>query len=158
LIFDRLKPAVNLLPEEYPLLDWPSRQLYPDKRHGLRFALGHVVIFCIERPWIIIATALLLTIASCTYVVRNFTIETDVNKLVSADVLWRKQELAFSQSFPQQLGTIFVVVEAPSVELVGQATTALTHELSRRQDLFQSVDEPGIQPVLCSQRFVIRAD
>ena len=105
-----------------------------------------VLIFCIRRPWIVITVAVLLTIASCIYIARNFAIDTDVNKLISSDLSWRKQELAFSQAFPQHVGTIFVVVSAPSAERVAGATTALTQELSKNQDLFQSVNEPGSNP------------
>ncbi|MGC1350446.1 MAG: hypothetical protein WA858_11785, partial [Xanthobacteraceae bacterium] len=42
--------------------------------------------------------------------------------------------------------TIFVVVSATSAERVAGATTALTQELSKNQDLFQSVNEPGSNP------------
>jgi uncharacterized protein len=112
----------------------------------LRSALGRTLIFCTERPWIIIVIAGLLTIASWLYTARHFAIDTDIDKLVSSDVLWRKRELAFSQIFPQQAQAIFAVVEAPSAELTAQATTALMQRLSRRHDLFRSVDEPGSNP------------
>ncbi len=42
----------------------------------------------------------LLTITSGIYVAQNFKIDTDINKLISPDPPWRKQELAFSRAFP----------------------------------------------------------
>jgi hopanoid biosynthesis associated RND transporter like protein HpnN len=85
-------------------------------------------------------------LASCIYIARHFAIDTEINRLISSDLPWRKQELAFSEAFPQHVGTIFAVVDAPSAELTANATTALMQQLSRHKDLFQSVDEPKSNP------------
>jgi hopanoid biosynthesis associated RND transporter like protein HpnN len=105
-----------------------------------------VLNFCTPRSWTIIAISGLLTLASCIYISRHFTIDTEINKLISPDLPWRKQELAFSDAFPQHTGTIFAVVEARSAELVASATIALAQQLSKRKDLFQSVDDPKSNP------------
>jgi hopanoid biosynthesis associated RND transporter like protein HpnN len=124
----------------FPFL--PNEQGYGTQKS----TLARVLIFCTRRSWTIIAIAGLLTLASCIYIARNFTIDTEINKLISPDLPWRKQELSFSEAFPQQGGTIFAVVEAPSAELAANATTALAQQLARRKDLFQSVDEPKSNP------------
>jgi uncharacterized protein len=128
-----------------PKLSFPF--LPGDQGDGtLESTLARALIFCTRRSWTVIAIAGLLTLASCIYIARHFTIDTEINKLISPDLPWRKQELAFSEAFPKQVGTILAVVEAPSAELAANATTALAQQLSRRKDLFQSVDEPKSDP------------
>jgi hopanoid biosynthesis associated RND transporter like protein HpnN len=101
--------------------------------------------FCTRHAWIIVVLAGLLAITSGTYVAQNFKIDTDINKLISPDLPWRKQELAFSRAFPQH--AITAVVDAPTSELATNASSALMHELSKRKDLFESVEDPQSSPL-----------
>ena len=87
----------------------------------------------------------LLAIASGIYVAQNFKIDTDINKLISPDLPWRKQELAFSRAFPQH--AITAVIDAPTSELAASASSALMRELSKRKDLFDSVEDPQSSPL-----------
>ena len=87
----------------------------------------------------------LLAITSGIYVARNFKIDTDINKLISPDLPWRKQELAFFQAFPQH--AITAVVDAPTSELATSASSALVQELSKRKELFESVEDPQSSPL-----------
>jgi uncharacterized protein len=97
---------------------------------------------CIRRPWIVVILAILVTAAAGGYAVKNFALNADINKLISSDLPGRKRELAFNKLFPQY-DLIVAVVQAPTPELVGQATAALTQALAKRQDLFRSVSAPG---------------
>ena len=108
----------------------------------LKDKLAFVVGSCTRVAWFIIALAAVLALVSGIYGARHFAIDTDINRLISPDLPWRQQELAFSRAFPQQTGTIFAVLDAPTFELASQASTALTKRLSGQQDLFRSVDEP----------------
>src|SRR5579871_4209625 len=105
-----------------------------------------VIAFCTRRAWWIIAAAALLTVASCVYIARDFAISTDVNALISADQPWRKRELAYQAVFPQGTQLILAVIEAPNAESTGAAADALTAELARDKDLFNSVDDLGGGP------------
>ena len=87
----------------------------------------------------------LLALASGIYVAQNFKIDTDINKLISPELPWRKQELAFSRAFPQH--AITAVVDAPTSELATSASSALMQELSKRKDLFESVEDPQSSPL-----------
>jgi hopanoid biosynthesis associated RND transporter like protein HpnN len=109
----------------------------------LKAKLALVTAFCTRHAWLVIALAALLCGISALYAVRHFAIDTDINKLISPDLPWRKQELAFSRAFPQRYGTIFAVVDAPTAELASAASAALTRSLAGRKDLFVTVDEPG---------------
>ncbi len=97
--------------------------------------------FCVHYAWPVIGLALVLTIASSWYAATHFSMTTDINKLISTDIPWRKRELLFEKAFPQyQL--IVAVIEAPTPELVAEASDALTARLSQRKDLFSSVQQP----------------
>jgi hypothetical protein len=104
--------------------------------------LASTVGICTRRAWSVIALAAVLAFVSSIYATRHFSIDTDINRLISPDLPWRQQELAFSRAFPQRNGTIFAVVEAPTVELASGASTALAQRLSGQAELFRSVQEP----------------
>ena len=55
---------------------------------------------------------------------RHFAITTDINKLISPDLDWRQREIAYEKAFPGSFGSILVVVDAPTPELVGRGRRA----------------------------------
>ena len=99
-----------------------------------------VVRFCTRFPWLIIVIALCATAASTVYCVKHFAINTDINKLISPDLDWRKREFAFEKDFPGHYGSTLVVVEAPTAELSQRAGAALAEKLGAQRDLFPSVE------------------
>jgi uncharacterized protein len=96
-----------------------------------------------RHPLKIILAFLILTFVSGLYVVRHFSINTDVNALISADLPWRQRELAYESAFPQSTHGILAVVDAPTPELASAAATALADQLSEHNGLFRSVEELG---------------
>ena len=108
----------------------------------LKAKLAFIVGNCRRHAWSVIALAAVLAFVSGIYTSRHFAIDTDINRLISPDLPWRQQELAFSRAFPQRDGTIFAVVDAATTELASQAGAALAGRLSGQEDLFRSVDEP----------------
>ena len=97
--------------------------------------------FCVHYAWPVIGVALVLTVASSWYAATHFSMTTDINKLISTDMPWRQRELAFEKAFPQY-ELIVAVIEAPTPELVAEASDALTERLSQQKDLFRSVQQP----------------
>ena len=97
--------------------------------------------FCMHHAWPVIAVALVLTVASSWYAATHFSMTTDINKLISTDMPWRQREMAFERAFPQY-ELIVAVIEAPTPELVAEASDALTARLSPRKDLFRSIQQP----------------
>src|SRR5262245_58061434 len=112
----------------------------------LRSKIVAIVNICTRHVWPIIAIAAVLTVLCGYYSVRNFSINTDVNKLISPDLDWRKRELAVDAAFPHRNETILVVVEAPTSELATQATTELVETLATQGAVFRSVREPAGGP------------
>ena len=96
-----------------------------------------------RHPLQIIIAFVILTAFSGLYVVRHFSINTDVNALISADLPWRQRELAYESAFPQSTQGILAVVDAPTPELAGAAATALADQLSQHDGLFRSIEELG---------------
>jgi hopanoid biosynthesis associated RND transporter like protein HpnN len=108
----------------------------------LKANLAFIVGNCRRHAWSVIALAALLAVVCGIYASRHFAIDTDINRLISPDLPWRQQELAFSRAFPQRDETIIAVVDAPTTELASQAGTALAERLSGQEDLFRAMDEP----------------
>ena len=113
----------------------------------LKDKLALLVYACTRHAWAVIALSALLTVLAGVYAARHFAIDTDINKLISADLPWRQQEIAFAKAFPQRYGTIFAVVDAPTEEQASQASAALARKLAADTSQFTSVNEPGASPL-----------
>jgi len=109
----------------------------------LTSAIAAIVRYCTRYAWPVIGVMLLLAVVSGVYAAKHFAITTDIGKLISPQLDWRKRELAFEAAFPGRYESVLIVVEAPTKELVAQATAALSGKLSQRPELFRSVHEPG---------------
>jgi len=97
---------------------------------------------CIGHAWVVVIVASLMAAASVGYSVRHFALNTDINKLISPDLPWRKREIAFDKLFAQY-DVIVAVVQAPTPELASGATAALAGGLAKHRDLFKSITMPG---------------
>jgi uncharacterized protein len=104
--------------------------------------VARTIDFCTRFAWLVIAASLLLAVASGWYAATHFSITTDINKLISEDIPWRKREAVFENAFPQ-FELIVAVVDAPTPELANAATKALVQRLTQQPELFRSVTEPG---------------
>jgi uncharacterized protein len=105
--------------------------------------IGFIVGVCLRCRHTIIFLSLAIAAASAIYAVKHFAINTDINKLISPNLEWRKHEINFEQLFPGPFGTTTVVVEAPTAELAAQANSQLTEKLTKQSNLFRSVQELG---------------
>src|ERR1700730_10014516 len=101
-------------------------------------AVLRTIDFAIRRAWIVVATSILLTLASIGFSATHFALNTDIDTLISPDLSWRKTEATFSEAFPR-FDLLLVVVSAPTSELVDQANAALSEALTKRTDRFRSV-------------------
>lgn len=105
-----------------------------------------IVTACVRHPWSVILVAILLACGSGYYTARHFAINTDINKLISPNLDWRKRELAYEKAFPGLYETTLAVVDAPTQELATTASATLTKRLSEQTHLFRAVTEPGASP------------
>jgi uncharacterized protein len=112
----------------------------------LQQAIVTIVDYCTRYAVRIIGIAAVLGLVTAIYAARHFAIDADVNKLISKELPWRQREVAFEKSFPPKEETILAVIDAPTSELVTQATTALIEKLSGQKDHFRSILEAGGGP------------
>src|SRR5919197_4549833 len=112
----------------------------------LQQAIVTIVDYCTRYAVRIIGIACLLGIVTAIYASRHFAIDADVNELISKELPWRQREVAFEKSFPPKEETILAVIDAPTSELVTQATTALIEKLAVQENLFRSILEAGGGP------------
>src|SRR5581483_5167744 len=104
-------------------------------------AIVRVVDFCARRHWVIIIGGTLLMLAAASFDAARFSINTDIEGLISQDLPWHQRQIALSRAFPQK--GIIAVVTAPSAESAEQATSLLAQALSRQSDFFPLVEQPG---------------
>jgi uncharacterized protein len=100
---------------------------------------------CIHYAWWVIAAAILIAIGSGWYAATHFSVNTDINQLLSANSPGRQREMAFEKAFPQ-FDITLAVVEAPTPELVEEASAALVAKLSTQKSFFVSVEEQQGSP------------
>ncbi|HUD86933.1 MAG TPA: MMPL family transporter [Xanthobacteraceae bacterium] len=111
---------------------------------------------CVRYAWPVIAAAILLTVASSWYAATHFAMTTDINQLISTDIPWRQREAAFEKAFPQY-ELIVAVIDAPTPELVAEATDALVARLSQQKDLFRSIQQPYGGPFFTQNGFLFES-
>ncbi len=107
----------------------------------LASTITEIVKFCAKFPWPIIVLALLATAGSTAYSVQHFAINTDINKLISPELDWRKREAEFEKAFPGHFGSTLAVVDAPTAEYASLASAELTKRLAAQPNLFRSVED-----------------
>jgi hopanoid biosynthesis associated RND transporter like protein HpnN len=89
-----------------------------------------------------VVLSLLLAVGAGFYTVRNFSINTDINTLISPDLDWRKRDNRFGEAFDRDR-LILAVVEAPTPELAGSAAKALAEKLKGDKKNFEAVTPLG---------------
>src|SRR5690606_15562791 len=92
-------------------------------------AIRKLVEACTRRPWTVVATAVVVTVARSIYAAGHFAINTDVMRLISPDLPWRQRELAVSAAFPQTSNVVLIVIDATSSENASRAARTLAAAL-----------------------------
>ncbi len=92
--------------------------------------LEKIVRFCTLRPWLVVGLTLAVTLAAGVYSVKNFAIDTNTAKLISPDIPWRQDEIAYAEAFPQFDNLIAAVIDGPIPEAVDVAADRLVAALN----------------------------
>jgi hopanoid biosynthesis associated RND transporter like protein HpnN len=88
----------------------------------------------------VIAAGTVLMTAAAAYDVTRFSVNTDIESLISQNLPWHQRQLALSKAFPQK--GILAVVTAPTPENAERATNVLAQDLAKRPNLFPTVTQP----------------
>ncbi|MEY9170186.1 hopanoid biosynthesis associated RND transporter like protein HpnN [Bradyrhizobium elkanii] len=101
-----------------------------------------VVRTCTRFALPVVIFSVLLSIGAGFYTARNFSINTDINKLISPDLDWRKRDNQFEEAFDRER-LILAVVEAATPELTSSAAKALTAKLQADEKNFEAITALG---------------
>ncbi len=88
-----------------------------------------IVKACTRFAPLILLVGLILAIGAGFYTAHHFTINTDINTLISQKLDWRQRDNQFEHAFERE-STILAVVDAPTPELTNVAAKALEQKLS----------------------------
>ena len=99
-----------------------------------------IVDTCARYRWMTVIAGTLLMLGAGAFAAAKFSINTDVEGLISQNLPWHQRQLEMSKAFPQN--GISVVVKAPTSENAELATNALAQRLSKNQNLFPLVGQP----------------
>src|SRR6201985_2156404 len=108
--------------------------------------IERIVAFCCRWPASVALAALVLTVGAGAYTNAHFAMNTDSEKLISADVGWRQREIQFDRQFPQQSNLILVVIDGKTPELAEAGAASLTARLTKNKNLFPDVRRPDGGP------------
>jgi hopanoid biosynthesis associated RND transporter like protein HpnN len=100
--------------------------------------ISRIVDFCLRFPRSVVIVGLVLAVASGVYAARHFTITSDIDSLLSKNLPWRQRSIVFENAF-RRFQIINAVVDAPTPELAGEATEALTAALRKDKTHFTTV-------------------
>ena len=100
-----------------------------------------IVRTCTRFATLVVILSLLLAVGASYYAARHFSINTDINTLISPDLDWRKRDNQFERAFDREK-LILAVVEAPTPELASSASAALAAKLTGDSN-FESVQPLG---------------
>jgi uncharacterized protein len=81
-----------------------------------------------------------LALGAAIFDVARFSINTDIEGLISQTLPWHERQEQLNQAFPQQ--GILAVVEAPTAENAEMATNQLADALAKNPSLFRGVGQP----------------
>ncbi|HXJ01760.1 MAG TPA: MMPL family transporter [Micropepsaceae bacterium] len=101
--------------------------------------LERLVTFCVRHAFGVIVAGVLLGVGAAYYTSQNFAMDSNANNLISKDVPWRRNSLAFDAAFPQQDNLTLVVIDGVTPERAQEAAVALESALATRKALFPVV-------------------
>jgi hopanoid biosynthesis associated RND transporter like protein HpnN len=105
------------------------------ERAALRSAGGIV-----DRGPLIVMLAVALAAVALAYALPHLRIDTSTEEMISAEVPFRQNRIAFIEAFPQFRDPVVAVIEGAAPEQVEQAATALAAALKADDEHFAAVE------------------
>ncbi len=96
-----------------------------------------------RRAPVVVLVALALTAVALVYTLDTLVINTSTTDMISPDVPFRRNDLAFDRAFPQFDDLIVAVIDGATAEGVEAAAEQLADRLRHQEALFRSVYLPG---------------
>ncbi len=105
-------------------------------------SLGGIV----DHGRLIVGAALLLAAVALAYALPQLRIDSSTEEMISAEVPFRQNRIAFVEAFPQFRNPVVAVIEGAVPERVEQAADALAAALRAADAHFAAVDYPEGEP------------
>ncbi|HEV2262975.1 MAG TPA: MMPL family transporter [Stellaceae bacterium] len=110
--------------------------------------MGRIIARIVEwsraHAVIVVAAALALAIASGFYAASRVTVDTDLDKLISANLPWRKLAQEMDKAFPQKTDLLVIVVDGKTPDQTEDAAIALADKLRSEPTIFRDVRLPDL--------------
>lgn len=110
--------------------------------------MSHVIARVVEwsraHAFIVVAAALALAIASGFYAASRITVDTDLDKLISANLPWRKLAQEMDKAFPQKVDLLVIVIDGRTPDETEDAAIALAAKLRSEPATFRDVRLPDL--------------
>jgi hopanoid biosynthesis associated RND transporter like protein HpnN len=104
--------------------------------------MARLVAYSVSRAWLVIGVSLLLAVGAAVYAAGHFKMSTDTEQLISADLPWRQNGIAFEKAFPEQSQSIIAVIDGKTPELAEHGAALLAEKVAEHKDLIRSVERP----------------
>lgn len=108
--------------------------------------IARLVGFSADRPLVVTAAGLIVTVLALVYAMSHFAMTTDTNKLISNKLPFRQREAQYDKLFPSQGDQIVVVVDGQTPEIAEQAAADLAARLTSQSQQFPKVSRPDATP------------
>lgn len=105
--------------------------------------LTRLVEWILAWPKVTVATALVLAVLCVDYAGDHLGINTDTANMISPELPWRQEFIAYRESFPIRDRNIVIVIDGPSSDATDEFGRLLAERLRSEPDLFQAVFLPG---------------
>ena len=96
------------------------------------------------RAWLVLAVSLALTAAALVYSFRTLSMNTDTTEMISPEVPFRRNDIAFRKAFPRFKDTIVIVIDGVTPERAGDAARRLGERLKLGKSVRKNMD--GVMP------------
>lgn len=103
-------------------------------------AIVRLVDFCARHRRIVIATGIVVLLGTAIFDAARFSINTDIEALISQDLPWHQRQQQLTQAFPQR--AISAVLAGPTAENAEIAADRLAEKLAKDPNLFPKVAQP----------------
>lgn len=107
---------------------------------GVAALVSQLAGFSATHARLVASLVLAVAVGCAVYAAQHFEISTDLDALLDPHLPWRVQALNLERTFPGQGDDITLVIDAVTPECAETGAAALTAALTRRRDLFASVD------------------
>ena len=106
----------------------------------IRSAIVKIVTVSARFRSLVMIAGTMVMVGAALFDVEHFSINTDVETLISPALPWHQRQVALTRAFPQR--GISAVVTAPTSENAGQAVNELAQALAKNPRLFPTVAQP----------------